>query len=55
VEDAELSEVCVCGHERRTHMAHGRAGAYDTCLAMHKGQEGNVGPCLLCLKAASKP
>jgi hypothetical protein len=50
-----MAEVCVCGHPRRHHMGHGRAGAYDTCLAAHEESWGTICPCLRFVKAAKQP
>lgn len=53
--DASLSEVCVCGHQRRNHMSQGRPGEYDTCLngVLEGGQ--SVCPCMAFVKAAKQP
>jgi hypothetical protein len=48
-----LDDVCVCGHARRNHMAHGRPDSYDTCLAGLDGS--SVCPCMRFVKAAKQP
>lgn len=53
MDDAELSERCVCGHQRRNHMGHGRPGAYDTCIAGIGSS--SVCSCMAFVKAAVKP